>query len=99
MKTIGLFSGVLLFSVLCLLPGVRAECFTSVSEDELQGSTTEKKPWGKLAPKFLDLVAKNFHLKFSAVQTINTTFSSARRKSKDEKPYVKKRKFNVAFIS
>ena len=35
MKTIGLFSGVLLFSVLCLLPEVRAECFASVSEDEL----------------------------------------------------------------
>ena len=35
MKIIGLFSGILLFSVLCLLPEVRAECFTSVSEDEL----------------------------------------------------------------
>ena len=35
MKTIGLFSGVLLFSVLCLLPEVRAECFASVSENEL----------------------------------------------------------------
>ena len=35
MKIIGLFSGVLLFSVLCLLPEVRAECFASVSEDEL----------------------------------------------------------------
>ena len=35
MKTIGLFSGVLLFSLLCLLPEVRAECFASVSEDEL----------------------------------------------------------------
>ena len=35
MKTIGLFSGVLLFSVLYLLPEVRAECFASVSEDEL----------------------------------------------------------------
>ena len=34
MKTIGLFS-VLLFSVLCLLPDVRAECFASVSQDEL----------------------------------------------------------------
>ena len=31
MKTIGLFSGVLLFSLLCLLPEVRAECFASVS--------------------------------------------------------------------
>ena len=35
MQTIGLFSGVLLFSVLCLLSEVRAECFASVSEDEL----------------------------------------------------------------
>ena len=35
MKTIGLFSGGLLFSVLCLLPEVIAECFASVSEDEL----------------------------------------------------------------
>ena len=35
MNTIGVFSGVLLFSVLCLLPEVRAECFASVSEDEL----------------------------------------------------------------
>ena len=35
MKTIGLLSGILLFSVLCLLPEVRAECFASVSEDEL----------------------------------------------------------------
>ena len=35
MKIIGLFSGVLLFSVLCLLPEVRAECFVSVSEDKL----------------------------------------------------------------
>ena len=37
METIGLFSGVLLFSVLCLLPEVRAECFDSVFEDELCG--------------------------------------------------------------
>ena len=29
--------------------------FSSISF--LQGSTLEKKPWGKLAPKFLDLVA------------------------------------------
>ena len=69
-----------------------------------QGSTLEKKPWGQLAPKFLDLVAsanflvaKNFRpsaqklsLEISAVQTVHTAFSSARRKSKDEKPYVKK---------
>ena len=25
-----------------------------------QGSTLEKKPWGQLAPNFLDLVAKKF---------------------------------------
>ena len=52
----------------------------------MQGSTLEKKPWGQLAPKFLDLVAstiflvaknfrpkgpKTFYLKISVVQTIN----------------------------
>ena len=63
-----------------------------------QGSILEKKkPFSQLAPEFLDLVAstnflvpKNFPRKLllekSAVQTVNTAFSSARRKLKDEKP-------------
>ena len=36
-----------------------------------QGSTLEKKPWGQLAPKFLDLVASTNFLvakKFSALR-------------------------------
>ena len=28
-----------------------------ITADHLQGSTLEKKPWGQLAPKSLDLVA------------------------------------------
>ena len=65
-----------------------------------QGSTLEKKPWGQLAPKFLDLVASaNFFgcQKISAGQTVHTAFSSARRKSKDAKPYEKKA-LNVALL-
>ena len=67
-----------------------------------QGSTLEKKPWGQLAPKFLDLVAstiflvaknssgRKLSLEISAVQTVYTAFSSVQRKSKDEKPHVTK---------
>ena len=75
------------------------------------GLDLRKKPWSQLAPKFLDLVAStNFFiakifdpsgrkrlLEISAVQTVNTTFSSVRRKSKDEKPDVKK-PLNVALL-
>ena len=57
---------------------------------QAQGSTLDEKPWGQLAPKFLDLVASAKFLVAGAVQTVHTAFSSARRKSKDEKPYVKK---------
>ena len=76
----------------------------------LQGSTLEKKPWGQLAPKFLDLVAstdflvaKNFRP--FGPKTFTWNFRSTnclhrlpRRKSKDEKPYVKKN-LNVAIVS
>ena len=71
-----------------------------------QGSTLEKKPWGQLPPKFLDLVASTNFLvakKFSAIRDENiylknmqyklSTLPSLRREGKvnqDEKPYVKK---------
>ena len=60
----------------------------------LQGSTLEEKPWGQLAPKFLDLVAstnflvtktfgplgQNLLLEKSAVQTVNQqVFFAGRR--------------------
>ena len=55
--------------------------------DSNQGSTFEKKPWGQLAPKFLDLVAstnflvaKNFYFKFPHYNV--STPSSLQREGK-----------------
>jgi len=54
------------------------KCVLKVNEG-YQGSTLEKKPWGQLAPKFLDLVAStNFFVakKFSALRAKDFHFNS-----------------------